>query len=81
MALRHTRLGRFQSREKLAAALQLLAMIVRDARPTTVHVRFAKPITLNEIGSTDSPSIHKVVLERMRGLIQNPIEGEGISAL
>ena len=75
--LKRTRL----EREKLAAALQLLAMIVRDARPTTVHVRFAKPITLNEIGSTDSPSIHKVVLERMRGLIQNPSEGEGISAL
>jgi 1-acyl-sn-glycerol-3-phosphate acyltransferase len=68
-------------REKFAAALQLLAMITRNARPTTVHVRFAKPITLEEIGSTDSQAIHKVVLERMRALIESPVNGDGVSAL
>lgn len=68
-------------RERLAAALQLLAMVVRDARPVTPHIRFAKPITLDEVGSTDSQAIHQVVIERMRELIQSPSEGEGVSIL
>ena len=68
-------------RERLAAALQLLAMVVRDARPVTPHIRFAKPITLDEVGSTDSKAIHQVVINRMRGLIQSPIEGAGVSVL
>jgi len=68
-------------REKLAAALQLLALITRDARPNTVHVRFAKPITLNEVGSTDAQAIHQVVIERIGGLIENQPNGQGDSAL
>lgn len=68
-------------REKLAAALQLLAIITRDARPTTVHVQFAKPITLDEIGSRDSEAIHAKVIERMQGLMQNMPKDEGVSAL
>lgn len=75
--LKRTRL----EREKLAAALQLLAIIVRDARPTTVHVQFAKPITLEEVGSTDSDAIHAKVIERMRGLMQDKPKDEGVSAL
>jgi acyltransferase-like protein len=75
--LKQTRL----EREKLSAALQLLALIIRDARPNTVHVRFAAPITLEEAGSTDAQAIHQVVIERMRGLIQSPVEGEGVSVL
>jgi hypothetical protein len=66
-------------REKLAAAFQLLAMISRDARPTTVHVRFAKPTSLAEVGSTEA--IHQVVIERMRGLIQSQNEDAGVSVL
>jgi len=68
-------------REKLAAALQLLAMVTQDVRPTTVYVRFAKPITLDEIGSTDSQAIHQVVLARMRELIQSPLKDDGVSVL
>jgi hypothetical protein len=68
-------------REKLAAALQLLAMVTRNARPTTVHVRFAKPITLDEVGSTDSQAIHQVVVERMKRLIETTPKDEGVSAL
>lgn len=68
-------------REKLAAALQLLAIVVRDARPTTVHVQFAKPITLDEVGSTDSDVIHAKVIERMQGLIHDKPKDEGVSAL
>jgi len=70
-----------EEREKFAAALQLLAMVTRNARPTTVHVQFAKPITLDEVGSTDSQAIHAKVIERMQGLIQNILPDEGISAL
>lgn len=68
-------------REKLAAALQLLAIILRDARPNTVHVRFAKPLTLAEIGSTESDAIHAKIIERMRGLLLDNTEEAGVSAL
>ena len=68
-------------REKFAAALQLLAMITRDAKPTTVHVQFAKPITFEENNSTDSQIIHKIVVERMRGLLENKPKDNGVSAL
>lgn len=68
-------------REKLAAALQLLVIVLRDARPNTVHVRFAKPITLEEVGSTEAGDIHRVVLERMRGLILHKPNDEGTSVL
>lgn len=68
-------------KEKLAAALQLLVVISRNLRPTTVHVTIANPITLDEVGSTETSVIHQVVLERMRALIENPPEGEGISVL
>lgn len=77
-----TRLKRERyDREKLAAALQLLAMVVRDARPTTPHVRFAKPITLEEVGSTEAQAIHAAVLQRMRGLIENKPKDDGVSAV
>ncbi|PWB76513.1 MAG: hypothetical protein C3F07_03605 [Anaerolineales bacterium] len=75
--LKRTRL----EREKLAAALQLLALILFNARPNTIHVRFAKPVTLEEVGSTDSQAIHRVVISRMRELIENPSTSEGVSAL
>ena len=70
-----------EEREKVAAALQLLAMITRDARPTTVHVRFGKPITANEVGLIDSACIHKKLMERMRCLIEEQNDGEGVSVL
>ena len=75
--LKHTRL----EREKLAAAFQLLALITRNARPTTVHVRFAKPISLDAVGSTDTQAIHQAVMNGMRELIEIGPAGEGISAL
>lgn len=70
-----------EEREKLAAALQLLAMITRDLRPTTVHVRFAEPITVEEVGSIDAQTIHQAIMERMRRLIQTAPAEEGISVL
>lgn len=78
--LTHLKRDRFE-REKLAAALQLLAMVVQDARPTTPHVRFAKPVTLDEVGSTEAAAIHAVVLQRMRGLIDQKQTDDGVSAI
>lgn len=70
-----------EEREKLATALQLLAMVVRDARPTTVHVRFGKPVSVDEVGSTDPACVHAVLMERMRCLIENQNDGDGESIL
>lgn len=78
--LTHLKRDRFE-REKLAAALQLLAMVVQDARPTTPHVRFAMPVTLDEVGSTEAAAIHAVVLQRMRGLIDQKQTDDGVSAI
>jgi hypothetical protein len=77
-----TRLKRTrEEQEKLAAALQLLAMIVRDARPTTVQVCFGKPLTREQIGSNDAHCIHKKLMERMRCLIENKNIMGGVSIL
>lgn len=67
--------------EKLAAALQLLVMVGFKRRPTVATVRFARPITLAEVGTPETERIHGLVIERMRGLIESPDEGEGESAL
>jgi hypothetical protein len=75
--LKRTRMDR----EKLAAALQLLAMVTRNERPTTVHVRFAKPLTLAEIGSTETQAIHQAVIQRMKDLIQSSRNDDGVSAI
>jgi hypothetical protein len=56
-------------REKLGAAFQLLAHILLDKRPLHVTVHFAKPLTLAEIGSTETAAIHAKVIERMQGLL------------
>lgn len=75
--LKRTRL----EREKFAAALQLLVLVVCNVKPNIVHVQFGKPITLDEVGSVDSQAIHKVVIERMQGLIMNQPTDGGVSAL
>jgi hypothetical protein len=68
-------------KEKLAAALQLLAMVMWNVRPVTVTVQFGKPIDPKEIGTTDTQSIHQAVLAEMKSLIENPPQGNGVSAL
>jgi len=70
-----------EEREKLATALQLLAMVTQNIRPTTVHVQFAKPITTDEINSKRAEDIHQAVILRMRNLIENPTQDQGISVL
>jgi hypothetical protein len=83
-AVRHfiTRLKRTRfERDKLATAIQSFPMMSYNGRPTTVHVQFAKSITLDEVGSTDTRAIHEVIIHRMRGLIQNKPTDNGVSAL
>jgi len=60
-----------EEREKMGAALQLLAHIILNARPLRIRTRFARPITLEEIGSSDMATAHKKIIERMRDLLQD----------
>ena len=70
-----------EEREKLAAAFQLLAMILWNIKPVSVTVQIGKPITVKELGTTDTQIIHQAVLAEMKSLIENPPVGEGISVL
>jgi hypothetical protein len=78
--LTHLRPSR-EERERLGASFQLLLQIIFNLTPVTVRLQVAAPISLDEIGSTKTASIHAFVLERMRGLLQNPPVGEGVSVL
>jgi hypothetical protein len=63
-----------EEREKLAAALQLLGMILFDEKPVTVTVQIGNPIYVKELGSNDTNVIHQAVLAEMKCLIENPPE-------
>ena len=77
-----TRLRKTQEdREKLAAALQLLAHVVLNKKPLDVTVQIGIPITVAELGSRNTRDIHQAVLGEMQRLIENPPEGEGLSVL
>lgn len=77
-----TRLKRTrEEREKFAAALQLLAHVVWNAKPVDVTVQIGNPITVQELGSKDTTVIHQAVLKEMRRLIANPPQGKGRSLL
>lgn len=60
-------------RERLGAALQLLAHIQLNARPLQVTIQFAAPLTLAEVGSADSAAIHAKILARMQGLLDSNV--------
>ena len=75
-------------RELLVVALQLLAMVMFDIRPVTVTVQIGRSITFeepdkapNERSKLETQAIHRAVLAEMKRLIENPPEGEGVSAL
>ncbi|MBI1793801.1 MAG: hypothetical protein HYR70_06380 [Chloroflexi bacterium] len=68
-------------REKLAAAFQLLAMVALNIKPITVTVQIGKPITVKDLGTTSTQAIHQAVLAEMKRLMENPPDGEGVSAL
>jgi putative hemolysin len=68
-------------REKLAAALQLLTMVMWNAKPVSVTVQIGKPITVKELGTTDTQVIHQAVINEMKHLIENPPKDMGVSVL
>lgn len=70
-----------EDREKLAAALQLLAHVVLNKRPLDVTVQIGNPITVAELGSRATKDLHQAVLHEMKRLIENPPEGTGESTL
>jgi hypothetical protein len=70
-----------EEREKLAASLQLLAMIVWKVKPVTVTVQIGKPIDSKKLGTTNTQVIHQAVLTEMKYLIENPPQGDGVSVL
>ncbi len=59
-------------RERLGAALQLLAHVVFEKRPLRVSVQFGPPLSLEDIGARAPAAIHALVLERMRELVNAP---------
>ncbi len=75
--IKHTR----DERELLVVALQLLAMVMLNIKPVVVTVQIGNPITINNLGSTETQAIHEAVLAEMKRLIENPPKGEGKSAL
>lgn len=70
-----------EEREKLAAALQLLAHVVLNKKPLDVTVQIGRPVTVAGLGSRDTHIIHQAVLAEMKRLIENPPSGEGVSIL
>jgi hypothetical protein len=78
--LTHLRSSR-ADRERLGASFQLLLQVLLNIAPVTVKIQVARPIALDEIGSTEISAIHAVVLDRMRLLLQDPPLGEGVSVL
>jgi hypothetical protein len=70
-----------REKERLAAALQLLAHVVFRVRDVRVRVQIGRPVTAAALGTTDTAAIHRAVLAEMQRLIHNPPEGQGERAL
>jgi putative hemolysin len=64
-------------REKLTAALQLLAHVMLKKKDVNVRVQIGKPVYARNLGTTETRVIHKSVVAEMRGLIEHPPVGEG----
>jgi 1-acyl-sn-glycerol-3-phosphate acyltransferase len=70
-----------KEREKLAAALQLLAMVVWHIKPVIVTVQIGNVVDPKILGTTDTQILHQAVLKEMKFLIENPPQGDGVSVL
>jgi len=66
-----------REREKLAAALQLLAYTALRVKPVSARVQIGRPIYAKDLGTTKTQAIHGAVLNEMIRLIENPPEGKG----
>jgi len=68
-------------KQLLASALQLLASLLFGAHPVTVQVQIGRPITVKNLGSSDTHVLHNSVLAEMKRLIESKPEGLGKSLL
>jgi len=75
--LRHTQ----DDRQLLASAMQLLSSVMFNLRPVMVQVQIGKPITVKELGTTDTLVIQQYVKDEMKKLITHAPEGEGSNIL
>ena len=66
-----------EEREKLAAALQLLAHVILKKKDVYVRVQIGNPVYAKDLGTTETKVIHQAVLAEMKQLIENPPVGEG----
>ncbi|MGB8984026.1 MAG: hypothetical protein WCC12_19305 [Anaerolineales bacterium] len=66
-----------EERQKLAAALQLLAHVMFGQKDVHVRVQIGKPIYARDLGTTETKVIHRAVLAEMQQLIENPPLEEG----
>lgn len=64
-------------REKLAAALQLLAHVMLKKKDVHVRVQIGRPIYTRDLGTTETKVIHQAVLAEMKQLLADPLTGEG----
>jgi hypothetical protein len=64
-------------REKLAAALQLLAHVMLKKRDVHVRVQIGNPVYARDLGTIDPKVIHQAVVAEMKQLIEHPPSGEG----
>jgi 1-acyl-sn-glycerol-3-phosphate acyltransferase len=70
-----------REKEALAAAFQLLAHVAWNVKPVRVHVQVGRPIRAKDLGTTETPVIHRAVLTEMKYLIENPPGDEGQSVM
>jgi len=70
-----------EEKERLAAAIQLLGMVMLGLRPVRVQVQIGAPIHPPAHALKDTGYLHREVLEGMRTLIENQPEEPGGSAL
>jgi 1-acyl-sn-glycerol-3-phosphate acyltransferase len=61
-----------QEREKLAAALQILAHVMLKQRDVHVRVQIGNPIYAKDFVTTETKVIHQAVVSEMKQLIDNP---------
>src|SRR5215207_10143340 len=64
-------------RERLAAALQLLAHVALKKRDVQVRVQIGNPVYARDLGTTETRVIHQAVLAEMNRLIESQPLSEG----
>jgi hypothetical protein len=64
-------------REKLTAALQLLAHVLFHQKDVHVRVQIGNPVYVKDLRTAQTRVIHEAVLAEMRGLIERSPTGEG----